>query len=41
MPFKDKQKAKEYFTKYNHDRAALVKEAMAALKEKREREAKE
>ena len=36
MPFKDKAKAKAYFTEYNHKRAALVKEAMQALKEKME-----
>ena len=35
MPFKNKQRAKEYFTAYNHKRAALVKEAMEALREKK------
>lgn len=41
MPFKNKNRAQEYFTEYNHRRALLVKEAMQALKEKQEREAKE
>jgi hypothetical protein len=40
MPFKDKKIAQEYFTNYNHKRAEIVKEAMLALKEKKEREAK-
>jgi hypothetical protein len=38
MPFKNKEYAKQYFTNYNHKRAALVKEAMQALKEKQERQ---
>jgi hypothetical protein len=38
LPFKDKKKAKEYFTNYNHNRALLMKEALQALKEKREKE---
>ena len=38
MPFKNKQRAKEYFTEYNHKRAERVKKAMALLVEKEEKE---
>ena len=40
MPFKNKIKAKEYFTEYNQKRAKTNKEAMEALKEKQFKERK-